>query len=63
MIRNGCKREILFLMQLGSKNVFVEQVHNTSRPHVCRLVLDRKHKSLALLQKNPKSDYAVMDGG
>ena len=52
--RNGDNRGSLFLMKLGSKNVFVEQLPNLPRPYVRRLVLDRRHRSLMLLQEKYK---------
>lgn len=42
---------------------FVKQLPNMPGPHVSRLTLNRKQKSLSMLMKNAKNDYVVMTAG
>uniref|UniRef100_A0A6T6CJQ9 histone acetyltransferase n=1 Tax=Compsopogon caeruleus TaxID=31354 RepID=A0A6T6CJQ9_9RHOD len=61
VVRNDNKRESMVYL-LGLKNVFVKQLPNMPKPYVTRLVMDRKHESVALLNRGPSGELQVMGG-
>lgn len=47
---NGDLQNLVWL--IGLKNIFSKQLPNMPKEYICRLVLDRRHKSVALIRKD-----------
>jgi len=58
---DGTRTNLVHL--LGLKNVFVKQLPNMPKVYVARLVFDRKHESVALLNRNSTTKELQVMGG
>jgi histone acetyltransferase len=64
IVRNDGKSESMVKL-IGLKSLFAKQLPKMPRPYIARLVLDRRHTSLAILSENPDvqgSDEEIIGG-